>query len=184
MGCQLNIATMGPVLGDGGNHIRKTRSAVIGLTAPVGPRFVQLTKGMIIRCQGGQITVLFAHPDHAAEIIGVGQPQGALGPVEFHIRVAAGPDIPAGPQGDDRAGVEFQQRMDIGGRVNRDLFTVAQPIADGAGGKTGRRHRRHRSDRPQQLNEIGDIIGPEVQNRPAPRLKKEIRVRMPMLHPA
>ena len=72
--------------------------------------------------------------------------------------------------------------MDGGRRVDRDLFSLARLRQDRALLRRRRGNRRHPAHRSDQLDQIGDIIRPDVEHRPGAGLEEEIRIRMPVLH--
>src|SRR5690606_18001921 len=103
----------------------------------------------------------------------------ALLAIELDRRMTVLPHVPAGVHRRHRAVLEFEDGVDGGRRVDRDLLPEAWPRGDRAllhrdGGEGS--DTLHRAD---QLDKVGDVVGPDVEDRPGARLEEEIRIRMP-----
>src|SRR5690606_30554523 len=116
----------------------------------------------------------------AAEEVGIGHVDGAVGSIELDIVVAVACHIPAGADGDDRTGVELQYAMDGGRRADLDLgalegtrrryFTLCARHV-GEGGYT--------LDRPEQMDEVGNIVWAHIEDWTGTDLEEEIGIGMP-----
>src|SRR5690606_42000834 len=110
---------------------------------------------------------------------------GAVSAVKLNIVVAMSRHVPTRADGDDGAGMEFEHTMDRGRGANLDDAALIGAL--GGDDALAARHvgeSREALDRAEQMHAVGDVIGTEIEDRPAARLEEEIRVRMPMLHAA
>ena len=96
--------------------------------------------------------------------------------------MAVAPDVPAGVERHHGAVRELQQRMDGGWRVDRDLFARAWFGADGALLGRRRSESRDSADGPDQLDQVGDVVGPDIEHGAGAWLEEEIGIGVPVLH--
>ena len=92
------------------------------------------------------------------------------------------PDIPTGAKCHSRPICKSKQSVDVRRRIHRHSFTYPITIANCTVLECRSCQRYHRFHRPKQLDQVGHIVWPNIQNRPCTRLEKKIRVRMPCLH--
>ena len=72
--------------------------------------------------------------------------------------------------------------MDVGRRLHRDDLALARLTGDGARRVGHGGQRRDPLDRTDQVDQVGDVVGAEIEDRAAAGQEEEVRVRMPHLH--
>ena len=174
---QFQAATVRARLGDARHHVGQPGGAVIGAAFLIGN-----AERVVARGQRGFRPGLVGHHHIAAEKVRIGDEDRAFGAIKLGIGVVVFPDIPTGRQGDGGAIGEFQQGVDVGRRLDRDQLATAGFRGDGAGGRGGGCQSADPFDRTQELDQVGDIIGANIQHRARTRQKEEIRVGVPHFH--
>ena len=82
----------------------------------------------------------------------------------------------------DGAGDELQRAGDVGRHLDRNDLAASRLAGDRRASLRGvRRHAGDPRHRPEQVDEVGDVVGRHVEHRPAARLVVEGRVRVPAL---
>ena len=129
---------------------------------------------------------LVGDEDVAAEEVRIGHIDRAFGTVELDIVVAVAERIPARADRDDRARMELQDAVDRGRGADLDLLAVHRRAGRGDGavrlGAVG--EGRDALDRPDQVDEVGDVVRPDVEHGTGADLEEEVRVRVPVFHAA
>jgi len=177
---QLSIAPVRPTLGNRRRHIRQPDGAIVGDHTPPGLAVVS-RQGMAVVRHGHERAIPFGQLHLAAEEVGVGHHHRSGLAIDLDVVVPMVPDVPAGAEGDQRTGCEFQDAMDRRRRFDGDLLALPWPAADRAGRKGCRRHGADLPDRAHQIDQHGDVVRAEVEHRPPALPVKEVGIGVPAL---
>ena len=120
--------------------------------------------------------------NQTAEEIRVGNEYRPLGPVQFHVRMPVGPNIPRRRESYCRAFFELKQRVNVGRRFDREGFAFSRFGGNHPSRRRGRGQRGDAINRPKQLNQICDVVRAEVEDGAAARQIEEFWIGVPMLH--
>ena len=166
---------------DRDDHVGEPDAAIVGLLSAEAVGEIDLAQPMLPGAEVDGVAVDTDGAQLAAELGGRGVEEGGLGAVELDLVDAphAG-DVPAQAKIEDRAGYEFEHAIDGGRRADGDRFAV---VRAGSGDRTLRSpHRAECRDAPhrtEQVDEIGEVVGANVEDRPAAGLEEEVGARVP-----
>ena len=93
------------------------------------------------------------------------------------------PDVPGGAERHVGAAGEGQHAVDRGRHLDLDHLAAARFAGHGAGGACGRGLGADPGDRPEQVDQLGHVVRPDVVDRAAAPLEEELGIWVPVLHP-
>ena len=183
----VDAAARGLLFLDRLDHVGKTGGAVVGPgIGAVGLGLVDLAEGVIPGLDLGLGAGDVGDGDVAAEEVRVGHVDRAFGAVELDVVVAVAGDVPARADGDDGAGLELEDAVDRGRGADLELLAGHRDVRRRDGARLPRHagERRHPLHRTDELDEVGHVIGPDVEDRTGAGLVEPGRVGMPVLQAA
>ena len=182
VGGQFARGAVRPVLLDGGGHVEQADDAVVRHLAPVA----QCAVGGVERVGGDvefcPVGAFFGDFGGAAEEVGVRHEEGAVDAVEFEGQALVFPDVPRGGQHDGGAGGEGEDGGGGGFHLDLEGFAGAGLAGDGAGGVADAGGGGDAGHGAEELDEVGDVVGPEVEDGSAAFDEEEVGVGVPVFH--
>ncbi len=181
---QAGAQAMRPILADRTSQLGQTEAAIIGGRRR-GGRPVELAEDEMIGLDALPVGLAGAQLQRAMHEVGIGHAQAARRAVELERAMAVARDVPAGAEHDLRAGRELEQGERRGRRGDRNGLALEgsgrahQPRRRGGAGQGA-----DPGDGAQELDQLGQVVGANVEHRPAARLEEEAGIGMPVLHAA
>jgi diguanylate cyclase (GGDEF)-like protein/PAS domain S-box-containing protein len=179
---QIAARPVRPARADRRRHVQEADDPVVGDHGAAAQRPVGRAERMRADVECLPHAVARADLHLAAEEVRVGREHAALAAVELERQALVLPDVPRRAERDVGAARERQHAVDRGRHLDLDHLPFQRLAGHRAGGEAARGLARDPDHRAQQVDQLGDVVGADVVDRPAAALEEEVGVGVPGFH--